>query len=39
LVKLGASPIEVDQFAGVTDLREWLQSRTPSQSQQADLFS
>jgi predicted Rossmann fold nucleotide-binding protein DprA/Smf involved in DNA uptake len=39
LLKLGAEPFPEQDLAAIDNLREWLQSRTPPQPQQADLFS
>lgn len=39
LLKLGAEAFPEQELAAVNDLREWLESRTPVQPQQADLFS
>jgi predicted Rossmann fold nucleotide-binding protein DprA/Smf involved in DNA uptake len=39
LLKLGAEPFPEQDLAAIDNLREWLESRTPPQPQQADLFS
>jgi predicted Rossmann fold nucleotide-binding protein DprA/Smf involved in DNA uptake len=39
LLRLGAVPMPADELGAVADLNEWLQTRTPREPRQADLFS
>jgi predicted Rossmann fold nucleotide-binding protein DprA/Smf involved in DNA uptake len=39
LLKLGAEAFPEQDLAAIDTLREWLESHTPRQPQQADLFS